>query len=66
MSVLSLRLRLAWLSGEPGVRDMCILEADGSEGIFTAEIDLDMLREYREEEVMGERYRKAFAYRTLI
>ena len=57
---------VAWLSGEPGVRDMCILEADGSEGIFTADIDLDMLREYREEEVMGERYRKNFAYRTLI
>ena len=57
---------VAWLSGEPGVRDMCILEADGSEGIFTADIDLDILREYREEEVMGERYRKAFAYRTLI
>lgn len=57
---------VAWLSGEPGVRDMCILETDGSEGIFTADIDLDMLREYREEEVMGERYRKAFAYRALI
>ena len=57
---------VAWLSDEPGVRDMCILEADGSEGIFTAEIDLDMLREYREEEVMGERYRKTFAYGDLI
>lgn len=57
---------VAWLSGEPGVRDMCILEADDSEGIFTAEIDLDMLREYRANEVMGERYRKTFAYGDLI
>ena len=57
---------VAWLRGEPGVRDMCILEVDGSEGIFTAEIDLDMLREYRAHEVMGERYRKTFAYGDLI
>ena len=57
---------VAWLSGEPGVRDMCILEADGSEGIFTADIDLDMLKEYRANEVMGERYRKTFAYGDLI
>ena len=56
---------VAWLKDEPGVRDMCILEADGSEGIFTADIDLDMLRAYRAEEVMGNRYRKTFAYGDL-
>lgn len=52
---------VAWLRDEPGVRDMCILEADGSENIFTADIDLDMLRVYRAHEVMGDAYRKAYS-----
>ena len=57
---------VAWLCDEPGVRDMCILEADGSEGVFTADIDLDMLREYRSHEVMGNAYRKTWAYKALL
>ena len=57
---------VAWLRDEPGVRDMCILEADGSEGVFTADIDLDMLREYRSHEVMGNAYRKTWAYKDLL
>ena len=56
---------VAWLRDEPGVRDMCILEADGSEGIYTARIDLDMLCEYRANEVMGNTYRKTWAYGRL-
>ena len=56
---------IAWLRDEPGVRDMCILEADGSEGIFTAGIDLAMLRDYRDNEVMGDNYRKPWAYSDL-
>ncbi|SEK40090.1 carbon-nitrogen hydrolase family protein [Ruminococcus albus] len=56
---------IAWLRDEPGVRDMCILEADGSEGIFTADIDLKILRDYRENEVMGDNYRKPWAYSEL-
>lgn len=56
---------IAWFSDEPGVRDMCILEADGSEGIFTADIDLKILRDYRENEVMGDNYRKPWAYSAL-
>lgn len=56
---------IAWFHDEPGVRDMCILEADGSEGIFTADINLDKLRSYRENEVMGETYRKPWAYSDL-
>ncbi|WP_024858349.1 carbon-nitrogen hydrolase family protein [Ruminococcus albus] len=56
---------IAWLRDEPGVRDMCILEADGSEGIFTADIDLAMLRDYRDNEVMGDNYRKPWAYSDL-
>ena len=56
---------IAWLRNEPGVREMCILEADGSEGIFTAGIDLAMLRDYRDNEVMGDNYRKPWAYSDL-
>ncbi len=57
---------IAWNHDEPGVRDMCILEADGSDGVFTADIDLDMLREYRSREVMGNAYRKTYAYAKLL
>ena len=35
---------VAYLSELEGSRDACILEADGSEGIFTAELDVDMRR----------------------
>ncbi len=56
---------VAWLEHEPGVRDMCILEAPGDEGIYLAEIDLDMLRTYREKEVMGRKYRHPDKYGIL-
>jgi len=57
---------VAWLRDEPGVRDMCILEAPGSEGIYTAELDLAMLRSYRSGEVMGNKYRKTKTYGGLL
>ena len=57
---------VAWLEDEPGVRDMCILEAPEEEGIYLAEIDMDMLRDYREHEVMGSKYRHPDTYRILI
>ena len=57
---------VAWIWEEPGSRDMCILEAEGSEGIYTADIDLDMLRRYRSREVMGNAYRKVAAYGKLL
>lgn len=56
---------IAWLRDEPYSRDMCILEAVGSEGIFLAGIDLDMLREYRGGEVMGNAYRRPEKYGLL-
>ncbi len=56
---------VAWLRDEPGVRDMCILEAPDEEGIYLAEIDLDLLREYRANEVMGNKYRHPEKYRIL-
>ncbi len=57
---------VAWLRGEPGVRDMCILEAPEEEGIYSAEIDLDMLRGYREQEVMGSKFRHPEKYGLLM
>ncbi|MBR3554937.1 MAG: carbon-nitrogen hydrolase family protein [Oscillospiraceae bacterium] len=56
---------VAWLEEEPGVRDMCILEAPEAEGIYLAEIDMDMLRRYREREVMGHKYRRPDKYGLL-
>ena len=56
---------VAWLRDEPGVRDMCVFEAPEEEGIFLAEIDLDLLRDYREHEVMGEKYRHPDKYGIL-
>lgn len=56
---------VAWLEDEPDVRDMCILEAPEEEGIYLAEIDMDMLRKYRMIEVMGSRYRHPERYGAL-
>ena len=56
---------VAWLSNEPGVRDMCILEAPEDEGIYVTGIDLDMLRTYRASEVMGNKFRHPGVYGVL-
>lgn len=56
---------VAWMQDEPGVRDMCILEAPDKEGIYVADIDLDLLREYRANEVMGNKYRHPEKYGAL-
>lgn len=55
-----------WLRDEPGSRDMCILEAPSEEGIYIAEIDLDALREYRENEIMGNKYRRPDKYGIML
>ena len=57
---------VAWLRDEPGARDMCVFEAPDEEGVYLAEIDLDMLREYRAAEVMGKKYRHPERYGILI
>ena len=56
---------VAWLRDEPGVRDMCILEAPGEPGVYVAEIDMDQLREYRAREVMGNKFRHPDTYGIL-
>ena len=56
---------VAWLRDEKGVRDMCVLEAPGEAGVYVAEIDMDMLRKYRESDVMGDKYRHPERYGIL-
>ena len=56
---------VAYLPELPESRDTCILEADKAEGIYVAELDLDMLRSYREHEVHGNAYRRPHKYGLL-
>lgn len=49
-----------------GSRDICLLEANGQEGIYLADLDLDMLRAYREREVHGNAYRRPRLYSALL
>ena len=57
---------VAYLPHLKGSRDTCILEADGKEGIYIAELDIETLRRYREEEVHGNAYRRPSLYTPLI
>ena len=57
---------VAYLPELSGSRDTCLVEADGCEGIFIAEFDLDMIRCYRENEVHGNAYRRPEKYGLLI
>ncbi len=57
---------VAYLPNMENSRDTCILQADGSEGIFIAELDLEQLRSYREKEVHGNAYRHPRKYGILI
>ena len=56
---------VAYLPELSGSRDMCILEADGKEGIYIAEFDMEMIREYRSQEVHGNAYRRPDKYRMI-
>lgn len=57
---------VAYLPELEGSRDTCILQADGKEGIYLAELDLEQLRNYRETEVHGNAYRHPIKYGLLI
>lgn len=56
---------VAYLPELPGSRDTCIVEADESEGIWIADFDLEMLRNYRRKEVHGNAYRHPRKYGIL-
>lgn len=57
---------VAYLPELEGSRDMCILQADGAEEIYLAELDLEQLRSYRESEVHGNAFRRPQRYRLLL
>ncbi|MBQ7838924.1 MAG: carbon-nitrogen hydrolase family protein [Lachnospiraceae bacterium] len=57
---------VAYLPELSGSRDTCIVEADGSEGIYMADFDMEMIREYRRKEVHGNAFRHPAKYRLLI
>lgn len=56
---------VAWMRDEPGVCDMCVLEAPESEGVYIAEVDIERLRRYRANEVMGDAFRHPDKYGIL-
>ena len=56
---------VAYLPEAEGSRDTCLLQAGGEAGVYTAELDLDMLRAYRESEVHGNAYRHPKKYGLL-
>ena len=56
---------VAYLPELSGSRDTCILEADETEGIWIADFDMDMIRDYRRREVHGNAYRHPRKYEIL-
>lgn len=57
---------VAYLPDAEGSRDTCLLEAGETEGVFIAEFDMDVLRDYRRREVHGNAYRKPEKYGLLV
>lgn len=57
---------VAYLPEQTGSRDTCILQAGTAEGICLAELDLEQLRKYREQEVHGNAYRRPRKYGLLV
>lgn len=56
----------AYLPDADGSRDTCVFEAGEGEGVYIAELDLDMLREYRRTEVHGNAYRRPEIYSLIV
>ncbi len=56
---------VAYLPELDGSRDTCLLQAGGEDGIYIAQLDVDMLRKYRSEEVHGNAYRRPQKYGIL-
>ncbi len=57
---------VAYLPESDGSRDTCLLQAGEEEGVYLAELDLDMLRRYRAQEVHGNAYRRPALYGALL
>lgn len=57
---------VAYLPNEEAPRDTCLLEAPAEEGLYLAEPDLALLREYRRSEVHGNAYRRPLLYSKIL
>ena len=57
---------VAYLPNETAPRDTCLLEAPEEEGLYLAEVDLELLRAYRRSEVHGNAYRRPELYGELL
>ena len=54
-----------WLREVPGGRDMCVLNAPEEPGVYVGTLDLDMLRNHRSGDIMGDKYRHPEKYGIL-
>lgn len=57
---------VVYYEGFSGSRDTCVLQASKEEGIYIGEINMNMLRDYREQEVHGNSYRVPSKYKILL
>ena len=44
---------------------MCVFNAPEEAGVYMAELDLDMLRKHRANDIMGDKYRHPDKYSTI-
>ena len=57
---------VVYFPGISGSRDTCVFEAGGSEGVYAADLDMDMLREYRRREIWGPKHRRPELYGEIV
>ena len=56
---------VVYIPGMSGSRDTCVFEAGEEAGIYVAELDVDMLRDYRKREVWGFKNRRPELYGSI-
>ena len=54
-----------WVRELPGARDMCVMEAPEEPGVYLGTLDLDLLRNHRSGDIMGDKYRHPEKYGIL-
>ena len=54
-----------WVRELPGARDMCVMEAPEAPGVYLGTLDLDILRNHRSGDIMGDKYRHPEKYGIL-
>ncbi len=54
-----------WVREVPGGRDMCVLNAPEEPGVYVGGLDLDLLRNHRSGDIMGDKYQHPEKYGIL-